>query len=157
MDSFVKQIADHAGSDRWDRLPDPVVHECKRRIIDTLGCAIAAFDAEPSRIGRTLAMRAPVAEGARILGTNHRTLPELATFANGVMARYLDGNDAYPGGGGHPSDVIAPMMALADAFGCSGLGTIGAITLGYDVHYALLTIRSILPSPRLRPPQTFSP
>ena len=137
MDNFVKQIADHAGSARWDSLPAPVVRECKRRIIDTLGCAIAAFDAEPSRIARALAMRVSAREGARILGTNHRTLPEFATFANGVMARYLDGNDAYPGGGGHPSDVIAPMLALADTFGCGGLATTGAIALGYDVHYAL--------------------
>jgi 2-methylcitrate dehydratase len=137
MDKFVKQIADHARSERWDSLPAPVVHEGKRRIIDTLGCAIAAFDAEPSRIARALGMRVSVSEGARILGTNHRTLPEFATFANGVMARYLDGNDTYPGGGGHPSDVIAPILALADTFGYGGFATIGAIALGYDVHYAL--------------------
>jgi 2-methylcitrate dehydratase len=137
IDHFVKQIAFHAKSERWDRLPAPVLHECKRRIIDTFGCAVAAFDAEPSRIARALAMRVSVSEGARLLGTDHKTLPELASFANGVMARYLDGNDAFPGGGGHPSDVIAPMFALADTFGCSGPATIGAIALGYDVHYAL--------------------
>ena len=137
IDHFVKQIADHAKSGRWDRLPAPVVHECKRRIVDTFGCAIAAFDAKPSRIARALAMRLSVSEGARLLGTDHKTLPELATFANGVMARYLDGNDAFPGGGGHPSDVIAPMFALADTFGCSGGATIAAIAIGYDVHYAL--------------------
>src|SRR3954466_11897744 len=137
IDYFVKQIADHAKSEKWDRLPAPVVHECKRRILDTFGCAIAAFDAGPSLIGRALAMRVSASEGARLLGTDHRTLPELATFANCVMARYLDGNDVFPGGGGHPSDVIAPLLALADASGYSGLATISAIALGYDVHYAL--------------------
>jgi len=137
VDNFVKQIADHGRSRRWQSLPAPVVHECKRRIIDTLGCAIAAFDAEPSRIARDLGTRVWAREGARILGTDQRTLPELATFANGVMARYLDGNDVFPGGGGHPSDVIAPMLALADTFGCGGSAAIGAIALGYDVHYAL--------------------
>jgi 2-methylcitrate dehydratase len=106
-------------------------------MIDTLGCAIAAFDAEPSRIARDLGMRVSAPEGARILGTDHRTLPELATFANGVMARYLDGNDCFPGGGGHPSDVIAPMLALADTFGSGGSATLTAVALGYDVHYAL--------------------
>jgi 2-methylcitrate dehydratase len=137
VDNFVKQVVDHGTSQRWHSPPAPVVHECKRRIIDTLGCAIAAFDAEPSRIARALGMRVSTREGARILGTDHRTLPELATFANGVMARYLDGNDVFPGGGGHPSDVIAPLLALADASGYSGLATISAIALGYDVHYAL--------------------
>ena len=37
---------------------------CKRRIIDTVGCAIAAFDDEPSRIARAVAMRTQVANGA---------------------------------------------------------------------------------------------
>ena len=124
MDAFIEQIVDHALDRRWDTLPAAVIHECKRRIIDTLGCAIAAFDATPSRIARGLASRVVANEGARILGTSHRTLPELATFANGVMARYLDGNDVYPGGGGHPSDVISPMLALADASGVDGRATI---------------------------------
>jgi 2-methylcitrate dehydratase len=137
VDTFVKQIADHGRDRRWHKLPAPILHESKRRIIDTLGCAIAAFDAEPSRVARELGTRVAAREGARILGTDHRTLPELATFANGVMARYLDGNDVYPGGGGHPSDVIAPMLALADTFGCGGSATLTAIALGYDVHYAL--------------------
>src|SRR5215203_4278180 len=81
-DNFIKQIANHSRSERWRSLPAPVVHECKRRIIDTLGCAIAAFDAEPSRIARELGMRVSAQEGARMLGTNHRTLLELATFTN---------------------------------------------------------------------------
>ena len=137
MDAFIEQIVDHALDRRWEALPAAVIHECKRRIIDTLGCAIAAFDATPSRIARSLASRVVANEGARILGTRHRTLPELAAFANGVMARYLDGNDVYPGGGGHPSDVISPMLALADASGAAGRVAIAAIVLGYDVHYAL--------------------
>jgi 2-methylcitrate dehydratase len=137
MDSVVRRLVGHALDPRWDALPPSVRHECKRRIVDTLGCAIAAFDAEPSRIARALAMRVHVDQGARILGTQHRTLPELATFANGVMARYLDGNDAFPGGGGHPSDVIAPVLALCDATGASGDAALSAIALGYDLHYAL--------------------
>src|SRR5262245_13325121 len=107
MDSWVEQLVAHAFGDRWNTLPYHVIHESKRRIIDTLGCAIAAFDSEPARIARHIACRADANPGARVLGTQHRTLPELATFANGVMARYLDGNDVYPGGGGHPSDVIS--------------------------------------------------
>jgi 2-methylcitrate dehydratase len=39
-----------------------------------------------------------------VIGTPHRTLPELAAFANSVASRYLEGNDTYSGGGGHPND-----------------------------------------------------
>src|SRR3954463_4388073 len=100
MDSTVQRIADYAQGLTFADLPPAVVHDCKRRLLDTLGVALAAHDAEPSAIARKLAQRVNDPNGATVLGTAHRTLPELATFANGVMIRYLDGNDTYPGGGG---------------------------------------------------------
>ena len=135
MDSSIRRIAEYACSLRFNDLPAAVVHHCKRRVLDTLGCAIGAFDAEPSRIARALALRATVPGGARVWGTNHRTLPELAAFANGVMARYIEGNDAYLGGGGHPSDVIAPVLAAADAKSADGKTVITAVTLAYEVYH----------------------
>jgi 2-methylcitrate dehydratase len=72
-----------------------------------------------------------------VLGTARRALPELAAFANAAMARYLDGNDCFPGGGGHPSGVIAPALAAAQITGAGGREVIGAIAVGYEVHRAL--------------------
>ena len=137
MDSQVGLIADYAHNLRFADLPAPVVHQCKRCVVDTFGVALGAYDAEPSRVARKMAQRSSVTQGARIIGTAHRTLPELAAFANGVMARYLDGNDAYPGGGGHPSDVIAAVLAAADIKGANGQTIITAITLAYEVFYNL--------------------
>ena len=131
MDSSIRRIADYACALRYGDLPAAVVHHCKRRVLDTLGCAIGAFEAQPSRIARALALRATVPGGASVWGTGQRTLPELAAFANGVMARYIEGNDAYLGGGGHPSDVIAPVLAAAEAAGADGRTVITAVTLAY--------------------------
>ena len=137
MDSSVGLIADYAQALRFADLPVAVVHQCKRCVVDTFGVALGAFDAEPSRIARDVALRTSVMSGARVIGTAHRTLPELAAFANGVMARYLDGNDAYPGGGGHPSDVIAAVLAAADINDADGQTIITGITLAYEVYYNL--------------------
>ena len=119
------------------------MHHCRRTIVDTFGCALGALDAEPVRIARDLAMRVNVPSGACIIGTDHRTLPELAAFANGVMVRYLDANDAYPGGGGHPSDAIPALLAIAEAHGADGPTLLTAMALAYDVHYALWTATSL--------------
>lgn len=91
----------------------------------------------PSRIARRLALRAAAPAGARVLGTAQRTLPELAAFANGVMGRYLDGNDTFPGGGGHPSDMISGVLAAVDATDADGKTAIAAITLAYEVYHNL--------------------
>ena len=71
-DATICRIADYARGLRFADLPSEAVHSCKRRIADTLACGIAAFDAEPSRIARALALRAELADGARVLGTARR-------------------------------------------------------------------------------------
>ncbi len=136
-DATVRRIADYACGLGFSDLSPAAVHACKRRLADTLACAVAAFDAEPCRIARALAFRADVPGGARVLGTARRGLPELAAFANATMGRYLDGNDCFPGGGGHPSGVIAPVLAAAQAAGADARAAIAAIVVGYEVHRAL--------------------
>ena len=141
-DATIRRFADYAVGLRFADLPADAVHACKRRIADTLACAIAAFDAEPCSIARALALRAEAADGARVLGTGRRVLPELAAFANAAMGRYLDGNDCFPGGGGHPSGVIAAALAAAQVAVAArrpidGRDVIAAITVGYEVHRAL--------------------
>jgi 2-methylcitrate dehydratase len=113
MDRTISALAQYGAGLQFANLTPAVVHECKRRLIDALGCGLAAFDADAVRIARELALRAEGVGGATVLGTGRRTLPELAAFANAVMVRYLDGNDCYPGGGGHPSDAIPAVLAAA--------------------------------------------
>lgn len=137
MDTSISRLADFAAGLRFEHLAASVAHECKRRLIDALGCGVAAFDAPPSRIARKLAARVELPDGAPVLGTAGRTLPELAAFANGVMIRYLDGNDTFPGGGGHPSDVMAAVLAAAQEVRADGRATIAAIVAAYEVYAAL--------------------
>jgi 2-methylcitrate dehydratase len=137
MDATIGRTVDFALATDFGGLPEAVVHECKRRLIDTLGCAVAGFDDVPSRIARLIALKGEIERGASILGTARRTLPELACFANGVAARCMDGNDCFPGGGGHPSGVIAPVLAAGQVAGVDGQTLITAIVIGYDVHYRL--------------------
>src|SRR5258708_221128 len=137
MDASISRIVDYASTLTYGDLPAQVVHECKRRIIDSIGCARGAFDEAPPGIARGLAARVEVPDGARIFGTAQRSLPELATFANGGMVRYLDGNDVFPGGGGHPSDVIPAVLAAVDVAGADGPAAITAIVLAYEIYGGL--------------------
>ena len=42
MDATIERIAAYAGALKVEALPQTAVHETKRRIIDSLGCALAA-------------------------------------------------------------------------------------------------------------------
>jgi 2-methylcitrate dehydratase len=70
-----------------------------------------------------------------IIGSGERTSPDLATFANGVMIRFLDYNDGYTSTGesGHPSDSIAAVLSTAELRRRSGRDVIAATVLAYEV------------------------
>jgi 2-methylcitrate dehydratase len=138
MDHTTELLSTYACGLTYQDLPPEVTHQVKRTVVDTLGCALGAFHAEPSVIARRLASRVTSSMPARILGTQDDSAPDMAGFANGVMVRYLDCNDAYfSPGGGHPSDMIPAILAMADPLGCDGQTVITAIALAYEVFCRL--------------------
>ena len=137
-------FSQYAHSLRFVDLPKDVIHEAKRRIIDSLGCALGAYDAEPCTIVRKVAQSIGISKGATVLGTSNKTMPDLAAFANGTMVRYLDCNDTYlskePA---HPSDNIPAMLAVAEAEGAKGKDIITAIILCYEIQCRLCDAASL--------------
>jgi 2-methylcitrate dehydratase len=122
----------------YEDLSPEAVHQVKRTLVDSLGCAAGAFDSEPAAIARRMASRVQGNPPARIIGTVQETTTELGAFANTVLVRYLDCNDAYAGRGtGHPSDMIPGVLALADAHKANGRAVITAITAAYEVFCRL--------------------
>jgi 2-methylcitrate dehydratase len=138
MDRTTELLSNYACQLTYQDLPPQVVHQVKRTLVDTFGCALGGFRAEPSVMARRLASRVASTTPARILGTKDTSAPDMAGFANGVMVRYLDYNDSYfSPGGGHPSDMIPAILAVADPLGCDGPTVITAIVLAYEVFCRL--------------------
>lgn len=134
-------IADDLGSWaaalRVEDLSEHVVHTVRQRLVDTVGCGLGAFHAEPSRAARRLARALPQGT-SRVLGTSDFSTADVASFVNGSMIRYLDFNDGYIGlEPGHPSDNIAACLAVAEAEGRNGRDLVTAITLAYEVQVQL--------------------
>ena len=136
MDRTTELLSSYASDLTYQDLGPDVVHQVKRTLIDTIGCAIGGFHSEPARIARDLAGNITSVVPSRILGTNDHSSADMAGFANGVMVRYLDCNDSYFSlGSGHPSDVIP--AALAGPPGADGPALITAIALAYEVFCRL--------------------
>jgi 2-methylcitrate dehydratase len=129
-------LARYAASLRYEDLPEDIVRLTKRTILDTIGCAFGGYDAGPSKIAIKLAGEVTAKQPATVLISGTKTSPDLATFANGVMIRYLDFNDAFVSlthGAGHPSDTIAALLSTAEVNGRSGRDLITATVLSYEV------------------------
>ena len=133
-----ERLAAYAGGLSYDDLDDATIERVKTHVIDTIGCGIAAFDERPVRICRDVAL-APAGGAASVIGTDRRTTPDLATFANGTAFRYYDLNDVYVGRfAGHPSDHIAACLAVAEAERASAEELIIAIAIAYEVNCRLI-------------------
>ena len=146
MPTLAEKMGDYAATLKYEDLPPQVVHQCKRMIVDTIGCALGGYDSEPSRIAQEYAATVTSTQPATLLCSCRQTSPELAVFANGVMIRYLDYNDGYIGlEAGHPSDSIAALISAAEIGRASGREMIVATAIIYEIFCRMCDIVNFKP------------
>ena len=116
------------------------------RIIDNAAVAAAAFDRDPVRRARLLALGYPHPEGkgACLYGLPpERTFHcEWAALANGVAVRELDFHDCFLAADySHPADTIPGVLAAAQQTGCGGADLVRGLLVAYETQISL--VRSI--------------
>lgn len=146
MTTLAQRLGAWAADLRYEDLPPQVVHQAKRMIVDTIGCAIGGSDSEPSRIALEQAATVISTPPASILCTGLQTSPDLAAFANGTMIRYLDFNDGYIGReAGHPSDSIAALLTAAEIGRADGRELIVGTVIAYEMFCRMCDIVNFKP------------
>src|SRR5437870_7217407 len=140
---LANRLAEYACSLRFEDLPKPVVHETKRRFIDSLATAVGAMDSDAYAIAKRCALRVSGQSPASILGGG-KSSAEWATFVNGLLIRYLDYNDTYlslePA---HPSDNLAAVLGVGESTGANGQALITAAVLAYEIQCRLCDAASL--------------
>ena len=94
MDKTTEILSSYACNLTYEDLSPQTVHQVKRTVVDTLGCAMGGYLSEPAKVARRLASSVSSTMPSRILGTEDYSSMDMAGFANGVMIRYLYCNDA---------------------------------------------------------------
>ena len=135
MDAPTRSIVEYATNLDYGALSRQSIEATTRHLIDSVACALGALDSRPARVAMNIASTAHSDFGASVFGLPHRTTPEYAAFANTVMVRHLDFNDT--GIGGHPSDMIPVVLALAEPLHANGRDVIRAIHAEYETVAAL--------------------
>ena len=138
-DRILNHLCDYALKLSYRDLPQEVIRRTKHIVMDTVGCALGGAESPPAKIARAAASEITSASPSTVLISGQKTSPDLAAFANGVMIRYLDFNDTYAGSPTcHPSDLLAPVLAVVDARNGSGKDVILGTVLGYEVLCGLI-------------------
>jgi 2-methylcitrate dehydratase len=123
---------------QFDQLGDRAVHEAKRYLLDSLGCAFGGYRQEDARIALEVLEDIAGQGPATILGSGRMVDPVSASLANALMVRVMDYNDIYwQQDPSHPSDIIPAALACGERAGKDGRELIVGIVLGHEFEMRL--------------------
>ena len=135
MKLLSQKMAEFALSLRYEDIPDDALHEAKRFLLDSMGCALAAVKNEDmAAMYRFIAKLGGTPE-ATVIGNGLRTNAPNAALMNCLLTRALDYNDIYwEQDPSHPSDIIGAALAAAEANGKTGRDALVAILIAYELE-----------------------
>ena len=144
MTTEATRLATFVADAKYEDLSAEAVEQLKVRVLDTLGVAIGALDAEPLVAIRGLVDDLGGAPAATLIGGG-RTAPDRAAFYNSALSRYLDFMDSYLAKGetNHPSDNLGAVLAAAEYAGADGRELLTAFAVAYQVHARLSDVAPV--------------
>lgn len=129
MKTITQQIIDFVEKTDYDMLPDNVVHEVKRSLLDSIGCAFTGMSTEKGKLAYEMVKRLGGTEESTIIGYGDKVSCTNASMANGELIYSLD-FDAMP----HiPPFVFPPILAAAEYKNSSGKDVILASAIGQEI------------------------
>lgn len=134
MVSISRKMAEFVRELEYGDLPEKVIHEAERFLVDSIGCAFAALKSEDMKaVFRVIEGLGGIPE-ATIIGYGHRTNAPHAALMNNLLIRALDYNDIYwEQDPSHPSDIIGTVISCAEAREKNGKDLILATVIAYEL------------------------
>ena len=142
MEDICGRIAHWAQERRWDAMAAPSRERIRNLFIDTLGCAFAGRPHPAVAQSTTVARALWNGHEATGLGSGQTFGLLGAMLDSGAAIRALDLNDFYwgPGLGGHPSDIFATALAVAESRDLSLADMLAAVATGYEFYTRLMDL-----------------
>jgi 2-methylcitrate dehydratase len=137
-DTITAAMARWAADLKYEHLSERAVHEARRYLLDSLGCAFGGYRQEDARIALHVIDEIGGTGPATVIGSGKKTDPVSASLANALMVRVMDYNDIYwQQDPSHPSDIIPAAMACGERAGKSGKDLVVGIVLGHEFEMRL--------------------
>ena len=138
-----RQIAEFAINLKYEDLPEEVVHEVKRYLYDSIGCAFGGYHTKDVNIIRDIYKDIGGKNESTIIGFGDKIPAVNATLVNSLMIRALDFNDIYwKEDPSHPSDIIPAALSVGEMVSASMREVITGIVLAYEFEQRLCEFAS---------------
>jgi 2-methylcitrate dehydratase len=142
--THAEQLAAFVVRASYDDLSEAARQQLKIRVLDGLGCAIAALQGEPIRLLKAQVEEFDGAQHCTLIGGG-KAAPDRSALYNSALVRYLDFNDSYLAKGEtcHPSDNLGAVLAASEYAKQSGQKLLIALSVAYQVQCHLSDVAPV--------------
>jgi 2-methylcitrate dehydratase PrpD len=136
-----ESLAEFIVKTRYEKLPEEVIHQAKRCMLDFLGVALAGSKVGIAPTIADIICAMGGKEEATIIGDG-RKIPILnAVFLNSVKGHTLDMDDCQRYASGHPGIVAIPAaIGIGEKENVGGKTLIEAIVVGYEIFLRIASL-----------------
>jgi 2-methylcitrate dehydratase len=122
----------------YEQLTADAVHEAKRYLLDSVGCALGGYEQHDVRIALEVLGEHAGPGPSTVIGTGRKVDPITASLLNALMVRVMDYNDIYwKQDPSHPSDILPAALACGERARRDGRDLIVGIVLGHEFEMRL--------------------
>src|SRR6516162_11802567 len=131
--TLTAKMAQWAAGLKFEQVSQEAVHQAKRFLLDSLGCALGGYWQHDVRIVLQVLNELAGPGSATVIGEGRKMDPVSASLANALMIRVMDYNDIYwKQDPSHPSDIFPAAIACSERAGGDGRELIVGMVLGHE-------------------------
>lgn len=132
------KMARWAAGLRYEDISSEAIHQAKRYLLDSVGCAFGGYLQEDCEIALEVLGECAGTGDCTVMGSGAKMDPVSATLANALMVRVMDYNDIYwQQDPSHPSDIIPAAMAACERQDLDARDLLMGIVLGHEFEMRL--------------------
>lgn len=134
MANIIGSLVEYILAARHAPLPAEVMQKGKSHLLDSLAAVVSGSTLRPGKLGLQHARDLGGKEACSVLGSNLKTTPIMAAFANGMSGHADETDDS--NSQLHPGCAIVPAaLAMAESRNSGGDELLRAVILGYDIGF----------------------
>jgi 2-methylcitrate dehydratase len=128
-----EKVARWAEKLMYEQLSSDAIHQAKRFLLDSIGCALGGLRQHDMAIALSVLDEIAGKGPATVIGTGKRIDPVSASLANALLIRCMDYNDIYwKQDPSHPSDLFPAAIAACERTGSGTRELIVGLVLGHE-------------------------
>ncbi|MFZ0733564.1 MAG: MmgE/PrpD family protein [Candidatus Sulfotelmatobacter sp.] len=132
-ETITARMSRWAAGVQFQQLSADAIHQAKRFLLDSFGCALGGFQQHDVKIALDVLDEIAARGPATVIGAGQRLDPVSASLANALMIRCMDYNDIYwKQDPSHPSDIFPAAIACCERARTAGDELIVGIVLGHE-------------------------